>query len=116
MDDAPKSGPLALSVVIRDVDALQQSFMSSVKNGGLVVETTSILPMGGEVLLMVILPDNPNRAPVIGKVVWITPKDNRDGKPPAVGIQFKDDRAGLYTRIQNILSGLPPYKGDILSF
>lgn len=97
----------AMSVVLRDAVAVQRYYMPNIKGGGILVETPNLLPMGTEVLLMITLPDSQPRAPVMGKVVWVTPADNRDGYPPAIGVQFINDRTGVRTRIQNALSGLP---------
>ncbi|WP_325801444.1 PilZ domain-containing protein [Acidithiobacillus ferriphilus] len=80
------------------------------------METPNLLPMGTEVLLMISLPDSQPRAPVMGKVVWVTPPDNRDGRPPAIGVQFVNDRSGVLMRIQNALSDLPRNDGEVLSF
>lgn len=112
----PKSATNALSVILRDSKAVQHCFMPSIKGGGLVVETPNLLPMGNDVLLMITLPDGQPRVPVVGKVVWITPRENRDGRPSAIGVQFQDDRAIILTRIQNILSGLPDHVEGVLSF
>jgi len=80
------------------------------------VETSNLLPMGTEVLLMISLPDNQPRAPVTGRVVWVMPKGNQGGHPAAMGIRFTSDRSGVLTRIQHILSGLPEYVGPIRTF
>ncbi|PKY10020.1 pilus assembly protein PilZ [Acidithiobacillus marinus] len=112
----PGGAATALSVVLRDPQAVQRCFMPAIKGGGLLVETPNILPMGTEVLLMITLPDSQPRAPVMGKVIWITPPENRDGRPSAIGVQFQNDRSGVLTRIQNALSGLPSYPDVILSF
>ncbi|MBU2765863.1 pilus assembly protein PilZ [Acidithiobacillus ferrivorans] len=106
----------ALSVVLRDDLAVQRYYMPHIKGGGILVETQNLLPMGTEVLLMLTLPDSQSRAAVMGKVVWVTPKDNREGRQAAIGIQFANDRHGVHTRIQNILSGLPMCSDNILTF
>lgn len=78
--------------------------------------------MGADVLLLITLPDSQARSAIMGKVVWVTPKDNREGlhhakgRPSAIGVQFIDDRPGVLTRIQNTLSGLPMRDNDILTF
>ena len=106
----------ALSVVLRDATAVQRYYMPNIKGGGVLVETLNLLPIGTEVLLMITLPDGQPRAPVMGKVVWVTPPDNREGRPPAIGVQFINDRSGVLIRIQNALSGLPRNDGEVLSF
>ncbi|CDQ10087.1 Type IV pilus assembly PilZ [Acidithiobacillus ferrivorans] len=110
------SAAKALSVVLRDATAVQRYYMPNIKGGGVLVETPNLLPIGTEVLLMISLPDSQPRVPIVGKVVWVTPPDNRDGRPPAIGVQFVNDRSGVLIRIQNALSGLPENSGEVLSF
>ncbi len=107
----------ALSVVLRDAESVQRYFLPQVRGGGILVETPNLLPMGADVLLMITLPDNGQRTPLQGKVIWIMPKDNRDGHPPSMGIRFTNDRSGVLTRIQSIISSLPKgQKREILAF
>jgi type IV pilus assembly protein PilZ len=110
------SAAKALSVVLRDALAVQRYYMPRIKGGGILVETPNLLPMGTEVLLMLTLPDSNTRAAVMGKVVWVTPKDNREGRQTAMGVQLVNDRSGVHTRIQNVLSGLPIYPDNVLTF
>ncbi len=107
MEQRPDTGGKALSVILRDAESVQRYFMPQIRGGGVVVETPNLLPMGTDVLLMITLPDSGQRTPVMGKVVWIMPKDNRDGFPPAIGVRFTSDRSGILARIQSILGGLP---------
>lgn len=118
----PGDAAKALSVVLHDAAAVQRYYMPNIKGGGLLVETQDLLPMGADVLLLITLPDSQARSAIMGKVVWVTPKDNREGlhhakgRPSAIGVQFIDDRPGVLTRIQNTLSGLPMRDNDILTF
>lgn len=107
---------LALSIVLRDPGAVRRYFMSRIQNGGLLVETPQPLPMDAEVLLMVTLSDSQPRVPVIGRVVFVVPKDNRENRVPAVGIQFTGDKAGVLTRIQNILAEFPDQEVSVPVF
>ena len=106
----------ALSVVLRDAVAVRRYCMPGIKGGGILVETKEPPPMGSEVLLMITVPDGQPRAAVMGKVVWITPANNREGYPPAIGVQFVSDRAGAWTRIQNVLSSVSDVGGPTFSF
>jgi len=109
--------PKAISVVFPDVESLKKHFLPRVKGGGILVETESLFPMGSEVLLMIRLPGEESIHPVPGTVVWIMPKDNRDGSPASMGIRFSKDRDGLLNRIQVLLNRLPKDQPqEILAF
>lgn len=120
IDIAPKQNTqgkaaTALSLHLRDAQAVQQCFMSHIKNGGILVETDNLFPMGTEILLLLTLPDNQPRVPVTGKVIWVMPKNNRDQRPTAIGVQIQNDRTGLLNRFHQIVSGLP-LAGDVPAF
>ncbi len=106
----------AMAITLRDPLSVQKYFMPNIKGGGVLIETEDLLPMGSELLLMVSLPDGLPRAPVAGKVVWVMPKGNRDGLPPAIGVRFTNDRAGVYNRMLTIVSSVPPIPGRRTSF
>ncbi|MGC8503847.1 MAG: PilZ domain-containing protein [Acidithiobacillus sp.] len=117
MDDRPESmAARALSVVLRDLDAVQRYFMPRIKGGAVLVETPHHFKIGADVLLMITLPDGQPRAPVMGKVVWVTPPDNREGHPPGIGVQFTNDRSGVLIRIQNLLLNAPAAPREVLTF
>ena len=48
--------------------------MSFLQNGGLFVPTTRPYRPGDEVFLLLTLMDEPEKLPVAGRVVWITPE------------------------------------------
>ena len=48
--------------------------MSFLQNGGLFVPTTRPYRLGDEVFLLLTLMDEPEKLPVAGRVVWITPE------------------------------------------
>ncbi len=117
MEQRSDTGARALSVILRDAESVQRYFMPQIRGGGVLVETPNLLPMGTDVLLMITLPDSGQRTPVMGKVVWIMPKDNREGFPSAMGVRFTSDRSGVLTRIQSILGGVPSGRPrEILAF
>lgn len=93
----------AISVNYDSLTLLKRYFMPHVKGGGLLVEVSDTLPMDTEVLLMVTLPDGQARTPVSGRVVWLTPANNKDTHKAIIGIQFTEDRSGLWLRINNLL-------------
>jgi type IV pilus assembly protein PilZ len=107
----------AIAVNYDNLQLLKKYFMPHVKGGGLLIEVSEPLPMDTEVLLMVSLPDGQARTPVSGKVVWITPPNNKDTLKAIIGVQFSEDRSGLWLRINNLLlSCATRTESDILSF
>ena len=48
--------------------------MSRLQNGGLFVPETRPYQLGDEVFLLLTLMDEPEKLPVAGRVVWITPE------------------------------------------
>ena len=76
-----RSGILSLS--IKDKAALYSAYMPFVTNGGLFVATDKNYKLGEEIFLLLNIMDEPEKIPVAGKVVWITPQGaqgNRSGQ------------------------------------
>lgn len=97
-----------LSVAIRDRGALHAAYMSYVRGGGLFIPTSKPYRLGEELVLLLTLMQEPERMPVTGKVVWITPRGAQGGKAAGVGIQFSDDEMSRAARnkIEGYLAGL----------
>ncbi len=96
-----------MTVTIRDKNALYQAYMSFIKNGGLFVPTPTEYNLDDEVFMLVSLLDEPEKLPVAGRVVWITPKGAQNGRLPGVGVQFSDqDQGKLRNRIEAELAGM----------
>ena len=93
-----------LSLSIRNAAILYDYFMPFIKNGGLFIPTQRAYRLGDEVFVLLHLMDEPERIPVVGKVVLITPKQSENQRPQGVGIQF-DDKEGpnLRARIESYL-------------
>ena len=79
-----------LSLVIKDRRALHAAYMPFVKNGGLFVPTNQAYQLGDELFLLVQLLDEPDRIPVAGQVIWITPVGAEGSRAAGVGVQFKE--------------------------
>jgi len=69
----PEGRRRILSLVIKDRRALHAAYMPFIKNGGLFVPTNQPYQLGDELFLLVQLLDEPDRIPVAGQVVWVTP-------------------------------------------
>jgi len=101
----PKQG--ILSLTIKDKSALYASYMSFLPNGGLFIPTRRQYQLGDEVFMLLSLPDEPERIPVAGKVVWITPKGAEGYRSAGVGVQFSDEDQGKTRgKIETYLAGM----------
>jgi len=101
---AVKAGMLNLN--IKDKHTLYLYYMSFVKNGGLFVPTPKKFDLGDDVFLLLTLPNDTERYPVAGKVVWMTPRIAIGNREPGIGMQFHGVEAQAVVRkIESILGG-----------
>lgn len=100
-----------LSMTIRDIAELHAVYMPFIRNGGLFIPTERIHQLGDDIIILLQLIDEPERVPVVGKVVWITPSQAAGQRAQGVGIEF-DEREGkpLKARIETYLAGYPGVK------
>ncbi|CAL1239631.1 PilZ domain-containing protein [Candidatus Methylocalor cossyra] len=96
-----------LSLTIKDRHILYAAYMPFVKNGGLFIPTSRPYRLGDEVFMLLNLMDEPERIPIAGRIVWITPKGAEGNRAPGIGVQFNpDDNGATRARIENHLAGL----------
>lgn len=86
--------PGILTLNIKDKSALYVAYMPFVKNGGLFIPTNKEYRLGDEVFILLTLMDNPERLPVAGKVVWVTPKGAQGKRLQGIGVQFSPQDSG----------------------
>ena len=108
MAEAAKSGAKSgiLSLTIQDKSVLYAAYMPFLKNGGLFIPTNKIYNMGDEVFMLLNLMDEPEKIPVAGKVVWITPKRAQGNRAAGVGVQFSGQDDTANKKIETYLAGL----------
>jgi type IV pilus assembly protein PilZ len=95
-----------LSFAIKDRNALYQSYMPFVKNGGLFIPTTKRYQLGDEIFLLLQLMEELDRIPVAGRVVWVTPAGAEGNRTVGVGVQFSEQDKGVARRkIEEYLAG-----------
>jgi type IV pilus assembly protein PilZ len=95
-----------LSYAIKDKGALYASFMPFLRNGGLFIPTTRRYQLGDEIFLLLQLMEEPERIPVAGQVVWVTPPGAEGNRAVGVGVQFSDQDKGVARRkIEEYLAG-----------
>ncbi|UGQ48615.1 PilZ domain-containing protein [Massilia endophytica] len=101
----PLNRPTVLSLAIKEKAALYAAYMPFLKNGGLFVPTQKAYKIGDEIYLILTLMDDPNKYPIAGKVVWVTPPNAHNNKAQGVGLHFPADESGQRTklRIEEIL-------------
>ena len=95
-----------LTLTIQDKSVLYGAYMSFLQNGGLFVPTTRPYRLGDEVFLLLTLMDEPEKLPVAGRVVWITPEGAQGNRQAGIGIEFSDEDVTITAKIENYLAGL----------
>ena len=105
--DAPVARPGVLSLSIKEKSALFAAYMPFLKGGGIFIPTTKAYRLGDEVFMLLSLMDDPNKLPVAGKVIWITPPGSQGNKTQGVGVQFSANESGAAARnkIEGLLGG-----------
>ena len=94
-----------LSLTIRDKAVLYAAYMPLIKNGGLFIPTNKSYSLGDEVFMLLNLMDEPEKIPVAGKVVWITPKGAQGNRAAGIGVQFNADSETASKKIETYLAG-----------
>ncbi len=95
-----------LSLTIKEKQALYAAYMPFITNGGLFVPTNSQYKLGDEVFILLTLMEDTEKLPVVGHVVWITPKGAQANRAAGIGIQFSDKTGtDARTRIESYLAG-----------
>ncbi len=96
-----------LNLSIKNLNALYASYMPFLKNGGLFIPTNKRYELGDEVFLVLSLLDEPERIPIAGRVVWITPHGAEGNRAVGIGISLGDqDEGRIRLRIEEYLSGM----------
>ncbi|MBS3959428.1 MAG: PilZ domain-containing protein [Xanthomonadaceae bacterium] len=97
-----------LSLAIKDKAGLHAAYMSFLRGGGLFVPTAKRYQIGEEVFLLLTLPDEKDRLPVAGKVVWITPNGAPGGRAVGIGVQFAEtpEAETVKAKIETHLAGI----------
>ncbi|KAB7627610.1 PilZ domain-containing protein [Alkalilimnicola sp. S0819] len=95
-----------LSLTIKDKNALYAAYMPYIRNGGLFVPNNNSYSLGDEVFILLSLMDEAEKFPVVGKVVWMTPKGSQGNRTAGIGLQFTDKDGGpARTKIETYLAG-----------
>ena len=94
--------------VIKDKATLYALYMPFLKTGGLFIPAPQNHPPGTKMLILLTIPDDPNKKTVSGKVCWLTPLNAGLGMNQGVGILFDDNEQNrtLKIQIENLLAGI----------
>ncbi len=95
-----------LSLTIKDKAVLYAAYMPFVTNGGLFIPTSKNYKLGDEVFMLLSLMDEPEKIPVAGKVVWVTPKGAQGNRAAGIGVQFSDQDNIAVSKIETYLAGM----------
>ena len=99
----PRNG--ILSLTIKDKSVLYAAYMPFVKYGGLFIPTNKSYRPGDEVFMLLNLMDEPEKIPVAGKVIWVTPKGAQGNRAAGIGVQFSDQDNTARSKIETYLAG-----------
>ncbi len=94
-----------LSLTIKDKAVLYAAYMPFLNNGGLFIPTNKTYALGDEVFMLLNLMDEPEKIPVAGKVVWVTPKGAQGNRAAGIGVQFNDQDDTASKKIETYLAG-----------
>ena len=87
-----------IQVNINDRATLQASYMPYILGGGLFVPSKNPVKMGDEVFVLAGLPDQSQKVPLTGNVIWISQKQNGI-KPQGFAIQLTGEK-GIYYKME----------------
>jgi type IV pilus assembly protein PilZ len=99
----PKSG--ILSLTIKDKSVLYAAYMPFIQGGGMFIPTNKQYQLGEEVFMLLKLMEEPEKIPVAGKVIWLTPKGSQGNKVTGIGVQFTGEESMAKDKIETYLAG-----------
>lgn len=94
-----------LSITIKDKAVLYAAYMPFIQGGGLFIPTSKQYQLGEEVFMLLKLMEEPEKIPVAGKIVWVTPKGAQGNKVAGIGMQFTGDETMAKDKIETYLAG-----------
>ncbi len=102
----PPGGGSIIQANFPDKASLQAAYMPYISSGGLFIASKQAVNLGQELFVIASLPEQTQKFPLTGKVVWISPKQN-GMKPQGFAIQLAGDK-GLAFRneAERMLAGV----------
>lgn len=99
------AGHGVLSLNIKDKSVLYAAYMPFIQYGGLFIPTNKSYEIGNELFMLLKLLDEPEKIPVAGKVVWVTPPRAQGTRVRGIGFQFNDPEGATKAKIESVLAG-----------
>lgn len=99
----PRNG--ILSLTIKDKSVLYAAYMPFIRHGGMFIPTNKSYRLGDEVFMLLNLMEEPEKIPVAGKVVWVTPRGAQGNRAAGIGVQFSDQDNTARSKIETYLAG-----------
>jgi type IV pilus assembly protein PilZ len=94
-----------LSLTIKDKAVLYAAYMPFIQGGGLFIPTSKQYQLGEEVFMLLKLMEEPEKIPVAGKIIWVTPKGAQGNKVAGIGVQFTGDETMAKDKVETYLAG-----------
>lgn len=106
VEDPPKTPQPKLVLSIKDKAVLYSAYMGFLKEGGLFIPTQRSFSLGQEVEMLISLMDEPEKHPVLGTVVWITPMGAQGNRAAGIGVAFSGEEGKqVRNKIETYLAG-----------
>ena len=98
-----------LSLLLPDKQALHKHYMPFLRGGGLFIPTSKAFDIGGEVFVLIQLPEETERRPVSAKVAWLSSLCHASSRPAGIGVQLMEtpENETVRNRIEVLLAGMP---------
>ncbi len=94
-----------LTLTIKEKAVLYAAYMPFIEHGGLFIPTGKNYHLGDEAFLLLNLMEEPEKIPVAGKVVWVTPKGAQGNRAAGIGVQFNGEDETAKNVIETNLAG-----------
>lgn len=94
-----------LSITMKDMAVLRASYMPFIKGGGFFLPSKKAFKYGDDVFFLMTLMDEPEKIPITGKVVWVTPQGAQGNRSAGFGIQFSKKSELAKDKIETYLAG-----------
>lgn len=104
---SPRGGAI-IQANMSDRAMLQACYMPYINGGGLFVASKQVVTLGQELLVIAGLPEQTQKFPITGKVIWISPQQV-GSKPQGFAIQLSGEKGMLFrNEAERLLAGSNP--------
>jgi type IV pilus assembly protein PilZ len=78
--------------------ALNNAYMSFVRDGGIFIPTQEIHHLGDNITLTLTLPENNQTFAFTGEVIWVAPKLSTNNNHAGIGVQCNEDEGEAFRK------------------